>query len=256
MRYSSKRWLLVLITCGIVGFLAWLFLGNPKSTGWAILLILVFILPMLFAWCGLKSLKLLIWINILYGVIFLATNCIYVSMGGPWWDSLQLLCMALMFYGLVLFVISFVAGIIGFRRDDSIVLFLSPIVILIVTFFMLFPSFKLGHKVRIHIFNKRLTQYEKAVAMLSNQIEDKRIRLHGDEIPKEFRHLAYYHISVERRSQNILVATFWWKKGGGFPAKHTIYVYSSQGEFPSDEKFRREWPRWYRINKNWFCASD
>ena len=81
------------------------------------------------------------------------------------------------------------------------------------------------------------------------------VMLIGEEIPEKYRHLAY-SIFAEKLKDVLRIEFFW---GGGFPVKHTAYVYLSNGKPPDKETDHHTDWYWYhceRINDYWFRVSD
>ena len=115
-------------------------------------------------------------------------------------------------------------------------------------------SLNAGHNKREKVFAERLPQYEEAVRVMGSKISGEPVFLKGKEVPKTYQHLAYW-IHAKKDEGNVLVVTFFW--GGGFPVKHSAFVYRSDGWLPpKGTDFRREWPFAERINKNWLRVGD
>lgn len=163
----------------------------------------------------------------------------------------QVAGMFLFFSHFIIIVISLI-GIFVFWEDYGSKATI-PFVIGILSLFVVVESGKVGHKIRLNVFNKRLPQYEDAVQMVENTITNEYLRWSGERIPKEFRHLAY--LISARRKKDVLIVNFLW--GGGFPVKHTAFVYISDGRLPGKgTDFRKDWPHCTRINEHWFKVSD
>ena len=44
--------------------------------------------------------------------------------------------------------------------------------------------------------------------------------------------------------------------GGGFPAKHSGYLYLSTGDINADPELVRRWPRHRKLTDRWFAIAD
>jgi len=62
------------------------------------------------------------------------------------------------------------------------------------------------------------------------------------------------HVFVRRGANDSIVVEI--DTGNGFPVKHSGYVFSSSGAFPSDERFRYRWPYVEEIRQGWFRVSN
>lgn len=113
-----------------------------------------------------------------------------------------------------------------------------------------------GHVYRDLDFTyRRLPAYETVV----RKIESGELPLETiQEMPSEFESLAY-GIHVHDDVPGGLTVEFFW--GGGFPAGHSAYVYRASGlplplKTNWDLKRYCQWHRSWRLNDNWFAASD
>ncbi|MBN1392994.1 MAG: hypothetical protein JW947_09360 [Sedimentisphaerales bacterium] len=155
-------------------------------------------------------------------------------------------------YLLVMLVVSFIA-IFKFWEKSSL-FSIIPFVILLLCFKAGPMSLKAGHNKREKVFVERLPQYEEAVHVMGGKISGEPVFFKGEEVPETYRHLAYW-IHAEKEEGNVLVVTFFW--GGGFPVKHSAFVYRSDGWLPpKGTDFSREWPFAERINSNWLRVGD
>jgi hypothetical protein len=201
-----------------------------------------------FGWFGLRSLRVLIWINVVVSMLLIITTGVFAYEK----SYTQLIFMLMMWYALGLAIINFVGAFVHSRKHD--LKGLIPLGITLVTWFGMGYAARAGFRVSLYVFEKRLPRFEEAVASIGGRIEEGILRLSGQEIPEEYRDLAYMIIAEKTRG-NVLTVTFMW--GAGFPVKHVAYAYISDGMIPAKgTDFRREWPRIYRINDNWFRVSD
>jgi hypothetical protein len=239
--------IILILLIGIPTLLG-LFLGGVARVGSIILCVFMFGVPLVFAYLGLRRMKSLIWINLAISISLVVISGIFAYEKGP----TQMLFVPLLLYSYVLAVINFIAIFVFWSEYDFKAL--VPVGISIATFVLCNCSAKLGYQVNLYVFNKRINQFEDAVQMIDNRIVDSNpIRLDGEEIPEQYRHLAYF-IYGEKKD-NVLRVDFVW--GIGFPCKHIAYVYLSNDKIPEgDPDFRKDWYRCHRIREKWFRVSD
>ena len=102
---------------------------------------------------------------------------------------------------------------------------------------------------------RRQPAYEKVVRKIqSGDLPAGNIK----EIPPEIHGLAYM-IEVHDDAPGGLMVEFFW--GGGFPVKHTVYIYRASGLPPPTSpnwefKPYRQWDGARRVNENWFADID
>jgi len=155
-------------------------------------------------------------------------------------------------YLFLMLIVSFIAIFRFWERHNFFGVI--PFVILLLCFKASAISLKTGHDKRLAVFTERLAQYEEAVQVMQSKINGEPVFLKGEEVPETYQHLAWW-IHAEEDKQDVLVVTFFW--GGGFPVKHSAFVYRSDGWLPpKGTDFRREWPFAERINEHWFRVAD
>jgi hypothetical protein len=102
---------------------------------------------------------------------------------------------------------------------------------------------------------RRLPAYEKVVRKIqSGELPAGNIK----EMPPEIDGLAYM-IEVHDDAPGGLMVEFFW--GGGFPVKHTVYIYRASGLPPPTSpnweiKPYCQWDGARRLNENWFSDID
>ena len=102
---------------------------------------------------------------------------------------------------------------------------------------------------------RRLPAYEQIVRKIElGELPGEAVK----EMPTEMEGLAY-GIHVHEDAPGGLMVVFFW--GGGFPVKHSVYIYRASGlPPPTSAKWEMEpyyhWPQARRLNANWFAASD
>ena len=63
-----------------------------------------------------------------------------------------------------------------------------------------------------------------------------------------------YCVLVERTSAGRFQIEF--LTGGGFPVKHTGFVYAETGSVDPGSRIGGRWRRWNRLDQNWFAIAD
>lgn len=114
------------------------------------------------------------------------------------------------------------------------------------------PSVISGHLLRDHLFRCRLPQYEAVLRMMMDGSIEVREQLGRIELPSKYSNLALMTLA-QKDDNDILTAEF--IIGGGFPVKHSGYLYRSDGELQKWEHAAR-WPRWFKIDDHWYRISD
>jgi hypothetical protein len=102
---------------------------------------------------------------------------------------------------------------------------------------------------------RRLPAYEQIVRKIeSGELPGEAIK----EMPNQIEGLAY-GIHVHEDAPGGLMVVFFW--GGGFPVKHSVYIYRASGlPPPTSTKWEMEpyyhWSRARRLNDHWFASHD
>lgn len=242
-----KNIVIIFILAIVIPVLLGLLFGGASRIGSIEICFSVFGIPLLIAYWGLKNLKRVIILNIIISIPLIIISGIFSYE----MRLSQLLFYPLLFFAFVMLIINFIS-IFKFWSNYNFKVF-APILISILTILLSYSSLKAGRWTNIYVFEKRLPQYQAAVRMVENRINEKSICLIGEEIPPEFRHLA---ISIQgEKDDSVLGVIFIW--GVGFPCKHIAYAYISNGEFPArGAKFLNDWYYWERINDHWFIVGD
>jgi hypothetical protein len=240
---------IILILLIVIPIFLGLRLGGADRVGSIILSIFMFGIPLVFAYLGLRRIKTLIWINLVISIPFVVASGFFAYEEGP----AQILLIPLFLYSCALAVINLIAIAVFWSRYEFKAL--VPIGISAATFILCVFFVRLGNQVNLYVFNKRISQFEDAVRMVENKIADgNAIRLSDEEIPEQYRHLAYFIYG--EKEYNVLRVDFYWGRGG-FPCRHVAYVYLSNDEIPAKgSDFRRDWYHCQRIRTKWFRASD
>ena len=128
-----------------------------------------------------------------------------------------------------------------FRPQMAIALLLAPL--------SLFVGGFLGGHANTYLFYRDLPRMKEVVALLQTRpLTSRRERI---DLPVQYKDLAYV-TQAGKDSQGIVTVLFF--VGGGFPAKHTCYLYRSDDKISSD--LRAEWHSSRHREKNWFQVSD
>ena len=244
---KTKRIIIILILVLIIPAFLGLYFGGAAKIGSMELGIFTFGIPVLIAYLGLKSLKRIIWLNIITSVSLIIVAGVFTYE----MRFSQLLFVPLVLFAFVMLLINIIS-IFKFWSEYNFAAFI-PIIISILTIPLAFSSFKAGRWTNIYVFKNRLPQYQAAVKMIENQIGDKRLYLNYEEIPPEFRRLAF-SIYGEKEGSVLGVVFIW---GAGIPCKHVAYAYTSDGQQPEKgTTLSKDWHYWERINDNWFYVGD
>ena len=112
----------------------------------------------------------------------------------------------------------------------------------------------MGKKISLYVFTNRLPEYEAAVKMMENNYTREPISFWKEEIPEQFRHLAF-NIRAQKYDPNILTVEFYWEY---FPViGKSAHIYQSDGRIPENNSdFWKEWQSLKRINEHWFKGND
>lgn len=116
---------------------------------------------------------------------------------------------------------------------------------------MVLPSIVAGNSLRDRVFRSRLPQYEAVLGMMMDGSIDVREELCRIELPPEYSDLAAATLA-HKDSNGILTAEF--IIGGGFPVKHSGYLFRSEGELRDWEHAHR-WSSWFKLDENWYRVS-
>jgi hypothetical protein len=214
-----------------------------------LLVFLFFGLPALLAWDALRSFPKLIFLNLFFvlTVVFISAAFAYRPT-----TTFQFASMLLLLYFVILAVLNLIS--VPKYRHKYKSKALIPLGLSILSVPAMWVSNLGGHAIRSYVFKTRLPQYENAVQLLTEQINDEPISLSGTEIPEQYRHLAYTIFALKYGPDAFTVEFAY---GQGFPVKHSAYVYVSDPDLPDKElDFRRRWPRRYRVSDHWFRVGD
>jgi hypothetical protein len=163
----------------------------------------------------------------------------------------QLFDMLIVLILIFLLLVSVIAGIC-FARRDKFRAFVPAIICLVGLPASLFIASYLGVSIRDWQFRKNLPRYDEIVHLIEKgelkaNASDPRIPL-----PNQFADLSL--ATFADTNNNGLTVEF--IVGGGFPVKHSGYLYVSTGKIENDPKTVERWPYYSQINSNWFRVSD
>jgi hypothetical protein len=114
------------------------------------------------------------------------------------------------------------------------------------------PSMISGYLLQDHLFRSRIPQYEAVLEMMMDGSIDVGDELRLIELPPEYSSLAS-RTMAQKDSNGILTVEF--IIGGGFPVKHSGYLFRSEGKLQDWEHAAR-WPRRLKIDEHWYRISD
>jgi hypothetical protein len=164
----------------------------------------------------------------------------------------QLPSMALSLLTLILLVISFILGLSFYRREKfrAFVPFFICFVGLPMGFI---GSAALGDAIKESRFQKNLLRFNEVV----NLIQKGELKPNPPDrfivLPPQYSDLTRRAIAFASTNSDGTNIEF--QTEGGFPVKHSGYLYLSSGNM-NDSNTIRAWPFHHRINTNWFYISD
>ena len=158
--------------------------------------------------------------------------------------------------GLIVFILVMIGVLIeslycvfkNFREDK-----LWAFVPLIVCLLSIPAPLMAGAKLKSYLFQYRLPMYTELVSRVQASNENYEGELTSVELKEDDNHLAYVVFAI--KEEEVLYVEF--VTGGGFPVKHTGYIYSQSGNIPDGSKINERWPkkkRW-KISDNWYGFS-
>jgi hypothetical protein len=110
----------------------------------------------------------------------------------------------------------------------------------------------LGADYRDTLFLRTLPAYEQVVARVrSGTLPQGRLPI--DSLPAEIRSCCYL-VVIGRDSTDHVTASFW--TDGGFPVKHSGWLYYSGDSITKETAVARGWHRGYRVAPHWYRVSD
>lgn len=166
--------------------------------------------------------------------------------------ELQLIFMGV-FAGLVLLgLVSGITGIAHFPRA-KIRAFIPAAICFAGILLGLFVATGFGRMVRQWRFQKNLPHYMEIVRRVETGEIKTGVLLSKLELPEQYSHLAYASLA---KTNFFGGATIEFLIGGGFPVKHSGFLYISTGSIEADPEMLERWPRNARINEKWFAIGD
>jgi len=166
--------------------------------------------------------------------------------------DLQLIGMAITLATIALLLISFISGIIFIRRDKIRALVPFGICLLGFPTSIIVGSY-LGNWVRDWRFQKNLARYNEVVRLVEKAEIKTGLLSSRIDLPPQYSDLAIIALGKTNSTGN---ATIEFIIGGGFPVKHSGYLYIWNGKVESDPDAQRRWPYRSQIDSNWFRISD
>lgn len=187
---------------------------------------------------GRRSMKSLLLTNLIVTIPF--TLCLIRLGYRP--SEMLLHIMSLHFIIMIPMLIVSCMGLWDYGLDNKL-----ASLIMILLFVACFFSLSWGHKLRMHVFEKRLPQYECAVKECKMLIEGESLRLAGNNVPEKYRHLAHAIFADKDNSGNIEIAFKW---GYGRIFKHIAFYYLSDGK-----SLEENGPEYEKITGHWYLTG-
>lgn len=128
-----------------------------------------------------------------------------------------------------------------------------PFVVAVIFLGLAASSVILGGQLRLFVFRRRLPAYQEIVRQMeAGQITLTENRLSPVELPPDYNHLAQV-VLAECDPNGVVTAEF--IVGGGFPVKHSGFLYRSDGH---PERWRQcdRWRGYLPVEENWYMVSD
>ena len=163
----------------------------------------------------------------------------------------QLLGMLIDLILIFLLLASFIAGICFVPRDKFRA-FIPAAICLVGLPANLFIASYLGVTIRDWQFRKNLPRYMEVVQLIEKgeikaSPSDPRIQL-----PNQYTDLSL--VTFAKTNNDSWIIEF--NIGGGFPVKHSGYLYVSTGKIDNDPETLERWPYRSQISTNWFRVED
>lgn len=136
----------------------------------------------------------------------------------------------------------------GFAVTAWKVLGLKALIPLIVCIFCIPAALAGGRLARMAHFALVLPELESLVA------DARKREIPPGSKPIELPSSSAYLVLAERTSSSILQVEF--LTGGGFPAKHTGYLYVDGGTFDPESFLAKRWPYADELRSQWFSIAD
>ncbi len=117
----------------------------------------------------------------------------------------------------------------------------------------LLGPYLIGPPLRTGLFYYHLSRYEAIVSRVERDPafdNRKPATVSTEEAEKD---LAY-SVLAQKDANGILTVEF--LTGGGFPVKHTGYVFSSTEAFPRESFIGQRWPYFHEVRPHWFRIAD
>ena len=102
-------------------------------------------------------------------------------------------------------------------------------------------------------FEKRLPRYQALIERIKVETGIDPGKVSSVSLTEGERDLCY-SISAGHETNGTLIVEL--LTGGGFPLKHSGYLYSSSGKVEEGSFFERRWPIIYEVKTNWFRIAD
>jgi len=144
-----------------------------------------------------------------------------------------------------------IASIISVFRNWSKDKFLSFIPLVACILSVILPL-RAGTEIRNQLFEYRLPQYQRMISRIESESVEVGHELSNIQIKPTEEYLAL-NVYAIKEGESLYVEFL---TGGGFPVKHSGYLYSQSGVIPVNSMIGKRWPSHRKINEYWFRFSD
>lgn len=175
--------------------------------------------------------------------LWFAVLCVFAARQTP---NTQLLGAVMTLALLVVILISFVRIFTDWKQQHwrSLIPFVSCMLAV-----ALYPASRSA--IRRITFERSLPRYESII----RQIESSPVPISSEVVLiEQTEDSSIYHVRTNRSPDGVLSVEF--LTGGGFPVKHSGYLYCSSGVIEPGSYFDSRWPKKREMKPKWFRISD
>jgi len=164
----------------------------------------------------------------------------------------QLLSMAVFGGVAVLVLVSFILGLEHYRREKFHAFI--PVLVLVIGLSVSFiGAVWLGGSIKHSRFQQNLPRYNEVVRRIqTSELQPDPNNYAHIHLPPAFADLAWF-ARVETNAGDFTIEFF---VEGGFPVKHSCYLYVANAQIAGNAIMFKDWPIHRRIDTNWFYISD
>ena len=163
---------------------------------------------------------------------------------------IQLIVMLCVFVFVLTLIINFLSIPFRWKSQGKWAVLPFGFSVLSIMFFLF--TLGLGFEVKMLKFRSQKPEYEQVIDLIKQGNIPIRKELDRLKIPDRFDHLAY-SVMGTRDDNGVITVEFLTE--GGFPVKHSGFLYRSDGQPKKWERIDR-WPIYGEIETNWYRISD